>query len=155
MQEPFKEEPYTVDQAQTFIVKQDVPVLSQPDPSSAGYDIHCSESVTIQPRSRKAIATKIKLAMPTGLCAKVVSRSGFSFKHGIEVGAGLIDPDYRGWVNVLLYNHSDLPFEIKSGDRIAQLLFLRYSNPNFSVVRDEGGLPPTRRDISGFGSSGV
>lgn len=95
----------------------------KPDDGSAAYDLRASQSQTIEPRSRKLLDTSISLAMPEGVCALIISRSAFSINHGLENGAGLIDPSYRGLLKVVLHNHSDKPFCINSGDRIAQILF--------------------------------
>lgn len=79
-------------------------------------------------------------------------RSGLAWKNSIDVGAGVIDADYRGPVGVILYNHSDIDFEVKPGDRIAQLILERIITPQVVEVED---LDPTVRGAGGFGSTGV
>jgi dUTP pyrophosphatase len=78
-------------------------------------------------------------------------RSGLALKNFIDVGAGVIDCDYRGAVGVLLFNFSDEPFKVRTGDRIAQLIIERISTPEVVIV-DE--LPSTGRGAGGFGSTG-
>lgn len=79
-------------------------------------------------------------------------RSGLTWKHSIDVGAGVIDADYRGAVGVVLFNHSDLDFDVKAGDRIAQLIVHVIVTPEVVEVED---LDVTTRGAGGFGSTGV
>ena len=79
-------------------------------------------------------------------------RSGLAWKNSIDVGAGVIDEDYRGNVGVILFNHSDEEFKIASGDRVAQLILERISTPEVVEVED---LDETERNAGGFGSTGV
>ena len=87
-----------------------------------------------------------------GLCGNVAPRSGLTWKHSIDVGAGVIDADYRGSVGVILFNHSDIDFEVRVGDRIAQLIIEKIMTPNVMEVED---LDATVRGEGGFGSTGV
>lgn len=79
-------------------------------------------------------------------------RSGLALKHAIDVGAGVIDADYRGPVGVILFNHSDVDFEVKAGDRIAQMILEKIITPEVMEVKD---LDSTLRGEAGFGSTGV
>lgn len=82
----------------------------------------------------------------------IAPRSGLAWKHSIDVGAGVIDADYRGPVGVILFNHSDVDFEVKIGDRIAQLIIEKIIVPDVEEVDD---LDSTVRGSGGFGSTGV
>jgi len=82
---------------------------------------------------------------------RVAPRSGLAVKHSIHTGAGVIDADYRGEVKVVLFNFSDIDFEIKEGDRIAQLILERIYTPDVKVVPV---LETTVRGDGGFGSTG-
>lgn len=82
----------------------------------------------------------------------VAPRSGLAWKHSIDVGAGVIDADYRGPIGVILFNHSDVDFEVKPGDRIAQVIIERIMTPEVVEVLD---LDSTVRGDGGFGSTGV
>lgn len=82
----------------------------------------------------------------------VAPRSGLAWKHSIDVGAGVIDADYRGPLGVILFNHSDVDFEVKVGDRIAQLIIEKIMTPDVLEVDD---LDSTTRGTGGFGSTGV
>ena len=79
-------------------------------------------------------------------------RSGLAYKKGIDVGAGVIDEDYRGEVGVILFNFGEEDFEVAPGDRIAQLILERIATPDVEVVAD---LDATDRGAGGFGSTGV
>ena len=82
---------------------------------------------------------------------RIAPRSGLAVKHFIDTGAGVIDSDYRGQVKVLLFNHSEVDFEIKEGDRIAQLVIERIYTPEVMVVEE---LEDSVRGAGGFGSTG-
>jgi dUTP pyrophosphatase len=83
---------------------------------------------------------------------RVAPRSGLTVKHGIHVGAGVIDPDYTGEIKVALFNLGDGPFEVKKGDRIAQLILERCETP---YVREITEISETERGDGGFGSTGA
>ena len=88
---------------------------------SAGYNLHSSEETVIAPHSRQLVATGIAITVPAGTYRRIAPRSGMSVKHCIDIGAGVIDEDYTGEVKVLLINHFDKDYQIRTGDRIAQL----------------------------------
>jgi len=118
---------------------------------AAGYDLSSVESGSIPAGSMKTFRTDVMVAIPTGYYGRVASRSGMAMK-GIEVGAGVVDSDYRGNVFVLLRNHAEVPFEVCAGDRIAQLVLTKICTPEVEVV-DE--LDSTERGDDGFGSTGM
>ena len=91
------------------------------------------------------------MACPEGTYGRVAPRSGLASKHFIDTGAGVIDADYRGEVKVLLFNHAEKDFDIKQGDRIAQLVLERIYTPEIVEVRD---LEESVRGSGGFGSTG-
>jgi dUTP pyrophosphatase len=82
---------------------------------------------------------------------RVAPRSGLAHKHGIDTLAGVIDADYRGPVGVILANLSDNDFEVKVGDRIAQLIVEKIVMPEIVVVQK---LEESVRGAGGFGSTG-
>ena len=118
---------------------------------AAGYDLYAAYDHCIESNTRSLIKTDISIAIPEDCYAQVASRSSMAMK-GIDVGAGVIDSDYRGNIGVILINHSTVDYEIKKGDRIAQLILHRIETPVVSVV-DE--LPSSARDQGGFGSTGL
>lgn len=107
---------------------------------------------TVVPARGKAlIKTDIQIEVPFGTYGRVAPRSGLAWKNFIDVGAGVIDQDYRGNVGVILFNHSEENLDVKKGDRIAQLICERIVYPNLVQV---DGLTETVRGAGGFGSTG-
>ena len=119
---------------------------------AAGYDISASHDCIVPPRGRQLIKTDLQMAIPEGCYGRIAPRSGLAWKHFIDTGAGVIDADYRGEVKVMLFNHEDKPFEVKAGDRVAQLILERIATPEVVAVDD---LDATERTEGGFGSTGV
>lgn len=119
-------------------------------PGSAGYDISSVEDKYIKPRGRELFRTGLSLELWPNTYARVASRSGLSLAHGIEVGAGVIDSDFRGEICVLLYNHSDIEYHVKDGDKIAQLIFEKISNPLIKMTVEPRTV--TERGESSFSS---
>jgi dUTP pyrophosphatase len=76
----------------------------------------------------------LSVAVPEGTYGRVAPRSGLAVKHFIDVGAGVVDADYRGPLGVVLFNFGSQPFEIKRGDRIAQLVLEKVSMANVVEV---------------------
>lgn len=119
---------------------------------SAGSDLYSIEDCILEPNTRKLVSTGISLQFTENVYGRIAPRSGLAFKNGIDVMAGVIDSDYTGEIKVLLYNTSDVKFEIQSGDRIAQIIFESYKQPSFVEVYN---LDSTERSSSGFGSTGI
>lgn len=89
---------------------------------------------------------------PHGTDGRVAPRSGLASKNFIDTGAGVIDADYRGPVKILLFNHSDVDFAVKEGDRVAQLVIERIYTPEVVEVEE---LEASVRGAGGFGSTGT
>jgi len=119
--------------------------------SDAGLDVPSYEDVIIPARGSAIISTNLFVAIDKGYVGMLCSRSGLSVKHKIEVGAGIIDSAYRGEVKVHLFNHSDEPFQVNKGDRIAQLLTIPVMLGYYTL---SDSLESTERDLDGFGASG-
>lgn len=81
---------------------------------AAGYDLHALESVIVPAKGKALISTGLAMAIPYGNYGRIAPRSGLAVKHMIDVGAGVIDTDYRGEVKVLLFNFGEKDFEVKS-----------------------------------------
>jgi dUTP pyrophosphatase len=125
--------------------------------NAAGYDLYAFKSTTILPWKKAVIDTKIKILMPVGVYGRVASRSSLSFKHDLEVGAGVIDTDYRGEIKVLVRNMSGIRHTLNKGDRIAQIILERYTDVYIDEVSKKdyiflGG--ESIRGKKGFGSTG-
>lgn len=121
----------------------------------AGYDLATVEAFALRPGERRVVPTGLAIALPAGVAGLVLPRSGLAAKHGISVvnGPGLIDPNYRGEVRVVLVNLGAERFEAHAGDRIAQLLLVPFAVADVDVVQ---ALPDAGDDrgTGGFGSSG-
>ena len=117
---------------------------------AAGFDLHANEDQKIEPGQAQLIDTGVKMEMPKDLFAKIESRSSLAVK-GIQTLGGVIDADYRGVVKIILKNMSNAPFQVKQGDRVAQMCFL----PNLKIqIREKESLSQTKRGEEGFGSTG-
>jgi dUTP pyrophosphatase len=101
------------------------------------------------------LKTDLAIAIPENTYARVAPRSGLTVKHSLDVGAGVIDYDYRGNVGVVLFNHSNKDFEVKRGDRIAQLIIECISMVQAVQCSASEELPETVRGSDGFGSTGI
>ena len=136
-------------------VKQHSPRATLPQRAtlaSAGYDLSSAIKTSIEGGGRAMVPTELSIAVPQGHYGRIAPRSGLAMKKGINVGAGVIDSDYRGKVGVVLFNHSNDAFDIKVGDRIAQLILERISTP---AVEEVDSLDDTARGEGGFGSTGI
>ncbi|XP_054070320.1 deoxyuridine 5'-triphosphate nucleotidohydrolase, mitochondrial isoform X1 [Rissa tridactyla] len=118
---------------------------------AAGYDLYSAYDCVIPPMEKAVVKTDIQIALPSGCYGRVAPRSGLAAKHFIDVGAGVIDEDYRGNVGVVLFNFGKETFEVKKGDRIAQLICERIFYPELEEVQT---LDDTERGEGGFGSTG-
>ncbi len=121
---------------------------------AAGMDVVAGEDVTLAPGARHAVATGFAIAIPHGFEVQVRPRSGLALKHGITClnTPGTIDSDYRGEVKVILANLGSEAFEVRRGDRIAQLVPAPVQRAGFVEVSH---LDQTERGSGGFGSTGV
>jgi dUTP pyrophosphatase len=124
---------------------------------SAGMDLRAAvaefEPVVLVPGERKLIPTGLKIALEPGYEAQVRPRSGLALKHGVTClnSPGTIDSDYRGEVGVILINHGQVAFEIRRGERIAQMVIAPYAQ---AVMAEVEALDETARGAGGFGSTG-
>jgi dUTP diphosphatase len=121
----------------------------------AGFDLASVEDLTLWPNRRRTVGTGVAIALPPGVAGLVTPRSGLAAGHGITIvnAPGLVDPGYRGELRVTLLNTGDVPYPVRSGDRIAQLLLVPFIAPGVRVVDDLDDGPDARGAL-GFGSSG-
>ena len=124
---------------------------------AAGMDLRAaiqeSAPLVVGPGDIQIVPTGLAMAVPEGYEAQIRPRSGLAAKHGITVlnSPGTIDSDYRGEIKVILINHGRVPFEIRRGDRIAQMVIAPVIQADLVIV-DE--LPGSIRGEGGFGSTG-
>ena len=130
-----------------------LPLPSYASAGAAGLDVVAAEDLTLAPGGRHAVATGFAIAVPEGYEVQVRPRSGLALKHGITClnTPGTVDSDYRGEVKVILANLGSEPFEIRRGERIAQLVPAPVLQVCFREVEELG---ETERGAGGFGSTG-
>jgi dUTP pyrophosphatase len=130
-----------------------LPLPAYATAGAAGLDVVAAEDLTLEPGARHAIATGFALAIPEGFEVQVRPRSGLALKHGVTClnTPGTIDSDYRGEVKVILANLGGEPFDVRRGERIAQLVPAPVQR---AVLREADELEPTGRGSGGFGSTG-
>lgn len=121
----------------------------------AGYDLFAVGNYTVPPTivnnvGSAIISTGVHIELPHGFYARVDSRSGLNFKHGMTT-TGIIDAGYRGEIKVKLYNHTQEEYKINNGDRVAQLIIEKLPEVKLIEVNE---LSETDRSSGGFGSTG-
>ena len=102
--------------------------------SAAGYDLYSAYDYVVPARGKVLAKTDIQVKVPHGTYGRVAPRSGLAWKNHIDIGAGVVDEDYRGNVGVVMFNHADKEFVIKTGDRIAQLVCEKICYPELQVL---------------------
>jgi dUTP pyrophosphatase len=125
---------------------------------AAGFDLSASEDTIVKGNGGRALVkTDLRIACPPGTYVRIAPRSGLAYKFGIDVGAGVIDADYRGPVGVILFNFGTDDFTIKRGDRIAQAILEQICIPSSIIdVPIDDELPSVgTRGENGFGSTGI
>lgn len=129
-----------------------IPLPFKASSRAVGYDLHSNERFLMIPGERHLFGTGLKVAIPTGYAGLILPRSGLALRKGVTVlnAPGLIDPDYRGEVGVLLINHGDEPVDIVQGERIAQLVVAKAEDVLFALTK----LDATKRGENGWGSTG-
>ena len=122
-------------------------------PSDAGMDIRSVTDMMVPARGRALVPTGLVVLLPPLYEAQVRPRSGLALKHGITVlnTPGTIDSGYRGEIGVILFNSSDVDFQIKKGDRVAQVVIAPVTQP---VIEEAQEIDETDRGAGGFGSTG-
>jgi dUTP diphosphatase len=139
---------------------RDQPLPAYATAGAAGVDLRANfapdlrqAGVTLAPGARALIPTGLRMEIPPGFEAQIRPRSGLALKHGISLvnSPGTIDADYRGPVGVILINHGGATFQVRHGDRIAQMVLAPVVQCRF--VRADS-LTDTKRGTGGFGSTG-
>lgn len=123
-------------------------------PSDAGMDVCAVDDAVVPKGGRALVRTGLAMQLPVGYEAQVRPRSGLALKHGVTVlnAPGTIDAGYRGEVGVILANFGDGDFQVKAGDRIAQLVIAPVTQ---AAVAETDEVDETDRGAGGFGSTGL
>jgi len=119
---------------------------------AAGFDLASAYDIVIPAGGKGIVKTDLAIAIPKNTYARIAPRSGLAVKKFIDTGAGVVDYDYRGNVGVVLFNHGSEDFEVKRGDRVAQMILECISMAPCVEVQE---LASTERGTGGFGSTGV
>lgn len=117
----------------------------------AGLDVFSAEDFTLKPGEWHGFSTGIASELPEGYFGRLAPKSGLAVKHGIDTFGGVIDNTYRGEWIVILVNHGKKAYEVKKGDKIAQIILQRFEPVLVNEVQE---LTRTERQSSGFGSTG-
>jgi dUTP pyrophosphatase len=120
-------------------------------PKAAGFDLRSAYDVIVPAKGKELIETDLQIQLPEGCYGRIASRSGLALHHRIDVGAGVRDEDYRGNVGVIFLNHSEIPFVIFRGDRIAQFICQKMY---YREAEEVNKLEDTSPGTGGFGSTG-
>lgn len=118
---------------------------------AAGLDLYSPVDSVIPANGVTTIKLDIAIKLPKGCYGRIAARSGLAVKHFLDVGAGVIDRDYRGNVGVVMINLSDVEYRVRKGDRIAQLICEKIETPTVEEIFD---LSETERGTGGMGSTG-
>ncbi len=120
----------------------------------AGLDLFAAEETVLRPGEWAAVRTGLVLQIPPGYEGQVRPRSGLALKHGVTLlnSPGTVDPGYRGEVRVVMINHGKQDFQVRVGDRIAQLVIGLYAAVQWKW---EPALNASARGTGGFGSTGA
>jgi dUTP pyrophosphatase len=130
---------------------EDVVTPTYATSGDAGLDLYSNDYLEIQPGHRATVKTGLKMEIPEGVYARIASRSGLASRNGIIVGAGIVDPTYRGEIRVVLFNLGQSAFWIVKGLKIAQLVFEQFVTADVQVVGELSS--STERAGKGFGST--
>ena len=115
-----------------------------------------AETKTFLPKSVDTLSLELRWAIPTGFYGKLFPRSGILKEHFVSIDAGVIDADFRGIIQVLMLNHHpEKTFTVRTGDRIAQVVFVEKFNASFHRLSEKHLLDKTKRGNDGFGSTGI
>ncbi len=119
----------------------------------AAYDLRSRQELVITPKTTVLVPTGLFLEIPAGYEAQIRSRSGLALRNALSLpnAPGTIDAGYRGEVGVIIYNRGEVPFQIRRGDRIAQMVISKL--PEVELVEAET-LEASTRGAGGFGSTG-
>ena len=118
-------------------------------PLAAGTDLYSAFEYFIPPGGKVTVDTGLQVVIPSGYYGRLAAKSGKSKNHSLEVGAGVIDVDYVGSLQVIMYNHSDKPYEIVQGEPIVQIILEKISIPLLEEIQE---ISPTTRGDRGFGA---
>lgn len=119
---------------------------------AAGFDLRSANNYKIEAHNKQIIFTDLQIELPTGCYGRIAPRSSLAANHFIDIGAGVIDADYRGNIGIVMFNHSNVDYFVSRGDKVAQLICQKIYYPELLEVSQ---LSQSQRGTSGFGSTGL
>jgi dUTP pyrophosphatase len=132
----------------TFLVTLEGKNASAPQRKTehaAGYDVTCTEATIVPARGRALVPIDQYWCIPAGTYARIAPRSSLAWKHGLDIGAGVVDLDYAGKVAVVVFNHSDNFYAVKVGEAIAQAILVHIATPPCEMIADRKELGQRRQ----------
>ncbi len=148
--------PLTIKISRVGETSADLPLPGYATDGSAGMDLCAAvdEDLMIQPGETTLVPTGFVIELPPGFEGQVRPRSGLAIKNGIGIlnSPGTIDSDYRGEIKVIVTNFARVPFRVRRGDRIAQLIISRYERIRWEESEE---VNETQRGVGGFGHTGI
>jgi dUTP pyrophosphatase len=135
-----------------FQLDQNAKMPTKATSGSVGFDLFSPQDIHLRPRERISVDIGVSIELPPNCFGLIKERSSFAKHFGVIVVGGVIDNDFRGKIEVILWNLSDFGFQIEKGMKIAQLICLKYENPLCEITKT---LNATERGNQGFGSSGM
>ena len=133
-------------------VTPEAKILTHGSKDSTGWDLYSIENIMFEPGHRTLVDTGISIILPEGTYGHIAPHSRLAWKHGVTVGAGVIDRDYTSPLKVLLFNQGTTTMTLQKGDHIAQLIPEKY---NSNLLKEVNQIPNTERDTARFGSTGI
>ena len=139
---------------QLFVKKlsENATIPSKGSEEAAGFDLVSAYDTVVPAHGKELVKTDLSIQVPKGTYGRVAPRSGLAVKHFIDVGAGVVDRDYRGNVGIVLFNFGKEDFQVKKGDKVAQLILEQIA---LCTVQEVDELSNTERGEGGFGSTGL
>ena len=130
---------------------EDATIPTRGSKLAAGYDLYSAVDRLIPAGDNALVWTDLLIKVPSGTYGRIAPRSGLAWRNNIDIGAGVVDEDYRDNVCVVMFNHANIDFEVKKGNRIAQLICEKISHPK---IKELDSLDKTNRE-GGLGSTGI
>ena len=132
-------------------LKENAIIPKYAHPGDAGMDLFSTENYIIPSGKRQLVSTGIAMSLPEGYFASIRGKSGLAYKKGICILGGVIEWTYTGEYGVIVLNSGDEDFEIKTGDKVAQVIISPVASVNVEEVKE---LAKTKRGAGAFGSTG-
>ena len=131
---------------------KDATIPSKGSKMAAGYDIHSAENKIIPPKKRALVKTDLEVQVPPGTYGRLAPKSSLTIKYDLDIGAGVVDEDFTGNLNVALINNGVNELAISKGMKIAQLICEKIEQPTLEIVEQHSILRTTERGSRGFGT---